>query len=400
MRRKYPGRLSFAAAALTLCACGGSSTQEPPAPGSVRCQGELWTELNPPSGATHRALHVAEVVGDQVFIWGGERAISPGRAEALGTGYRFDPVTFDTFALPQQGAPAARVPYARASDGERVLLWGGYGGSEGPPLFGDGALYTAADDAWQPLPLDSAPPPRTNDVAAALAGGRFALWSGLDESGVPIDEPHAFVYDSASGSWQELPPPPAEHWYPAIAAVGPERFVLWGGYDSALELSNAASEYDATAGAWSSLPTEGAPAPRVQAFVRYLPELDELVVWGGMANDSFPDGGRFSFATETWRPIVRPSLLAGLADSAVTIARAPGPKLVVFGGSEAHPSNVVAIYDFASDTWLPPPVDECMPSARYQPSLTGVGDRVVVWGGTTDYNGGFPKENAWVLKLQ
>ncbi|HVE85397.1 MAG TPA: hypothetical protein VND93_21235, partial [Myxococcales bacterium] len=133
----------------------------------------------------------------------------------------------------------------------------------------------------------------------------------------------------------------------------------------------------------------------------------ELVVWGGVREESpggggrallRTDGARLDPATGTWRPMSQVN-----APSGRSYARGVwmGTRLVVWGGigtqsnpyqcgpgpDVCEPAGGGAVYDPAADAWTPMSADGA-PGARRWPVVKRVGDSALVWGGVKHPDGG------------
>ncbi len=135
--------------------------------------------------------------------------------------------------------------------------------------------------------------------------------------------------------------------------------------------------------------------PRASASLTWSRVTSEFIVWGGAGGKVLGDGARYSLAG-IWKPMSN--------------ANAPGPrwghlavmlgaKLVVFGGSASLEDLANGgIYDTATDTWEPLPLDECAPEPLAFASFTAFGDgkSALLWGGFTP---DLAVEQGWLFKL-
>ncbi len=187
------------------------------------------------------------------------------------------------------GPLAGRYAAATASDGARVLIWGGLDGTRTIP-FADGALYDPAADRWDTVP--DAPAPLAGPAAEAVwDGSRFlvlapgdtdtpvalgaydpaervwellaspplgprerfhAVWTGSrlvvagGGAGDSIPSPFGASYDPATDHWQVLPDPPYEHYVPGAAVWDGNAVVFVGGVADA---ANSTQPQEAVPGA-------------------------------------------------------------------------------------------------------------------------------------------------------
>jgi hypothetical protein len=355
---------------------------------AIECAGKHWTRLAPPPGATVRHGHPAVAWrSDQILIWGGG---SNGPGSRLGTGWR---VFSDgsVHALPVAGAPQPRSAHALDVIDDRLVVWGGDGVGE---KLDDGGWLALNTDEWSPLSNAGGLLGPRHTPLSGVVGGRWLVWSGYGDDGPETDG--AFWHPDGN-SWSAVIDAPSAAWIgepPALARggpkVGPAVFVgSLGG------TPNLGYGFDPNSESWWTMPSEGAPSPRTSASLTWSRVTSEFIVWGGAGGKVLGDGARYSLAG-IWKPMSN--------------ANAPGPrwghlavmlgaKLVVFGGSASLEDLANGgIYDTATDTWEPLPLDECAPEPLAFASFTAFGDgkSALLWGGFTP---DLAVEQGWLFKL-
>jgi Kelch motif len=165
---------------------------------------------------------------------------------------------------------------ALVSDGDRLLLLGGYlGASFNQPTE---IVLTLADgaDSWEPGP--SLPEAR-GAGAAAWDGQRVVYAGGVGRGGVSGD-----VFALQDGSWERLGAMPRTREHLAAASDGQGRTWLLGGRIGTLE-SNLA-DVDLVEGT-SVTALEALPTPRGGVGAFYLPELGACLTGGEAPSGAF-----------------------------------------------------------------------------------------------------------------
>lgn len=307
---------------------------------------ERWRRL-PPSPIVPRFAYAAARTRHGILVWGGDAG--RGRREAVSDGALFDPARWTWKRL----SPSPLSPRRDAQAwvvGERVLLWGGNGGTAPDwQEFADGAWYDPARDAWERIPA-----PGAGDVSRPLG-----LWTGRQLL-VCVDRVgggpwRGWLREPASGRWRDLPGPPGSG---PMGWMGRERFA-WGDHVLLRE-----AVLDPAAGAWRPLP---APPP-----MGFRPSL----FWTGTKLVAVGDGGRkvavLRPARKGWLKLppapVRAEASAHLLD--------PG-RLLFFAEQEA------AVLDLERGSWsvLPRPPGKLLGQSSW---VGRVGDEVLFLSGFLD----------------
>ena len=395
--------LALLAAAAAAMACGQTSRDNGNAGGggtgaagsggtagaiAIECAGKHWTRLAPPPGATVRQWHPAVAWrSDQILIWGGTAEHGNVR---LGTGWR---VFSDgsVHALPVAGAPQPRSGHVLDVIDDRLVVWGGTGAVE---MLDDGGWLALNTDEWSPLSNAAGLLGPRHTPMSGVVGGRWLVWGGVGGDGPETDG--AFWHPDGD-SWSAVIDAPAAAWLgepPALARGGPEvgPAVFVGSLGGAPNLGYG---FDPSSESWWTMPSEGAPSPRGGASLTWSRVTSEFIVWGGAGGKVLGDGARYSLAG-IWKPMSNTNAPSARTGHGALML---GAKFVVFGGS---PGLIKlgdgGIYDTATDTWEPLPLDECAPEPRSQASFTAFGDgkSALLWGGFTP---DLPVEQGWLFKL-
>jgi hypothetical protein len=286
--------LSAAAVALFTAACGaGESTDPDTARGSAAWQTLPAGPLSPREGA------LGLWTGREVLLIGGSDAppcppnasCVPPEVPPLASGAAFDPQTGTWRRIAD-----SPVPFEWAQGivvGPTAYLW--IPGSPGRPKAEAAFLaYRIEDNRWEELPL----PPGDSDLFHGIvqAGDRIVAYAYSDEQGEQPD----YVFDPATGAWNELPPDPLSPSFDrsmAWSGRGLGRFEpeLGPNPGSVKPAVTRAAALDLETGAWRRLPDSQilATGPWVLAHKRLInPTLGgadggEVGNWGR----TYPYGG-------------------------------------------------------------------------------------------------------------
>lgn len=183
-----------------------------------------------------------------------------------------------------------------------------------------------APTGWERL---EDPPYRSLEGHSLVAtGGQLVMFGGVEAAGVFHAE--GAVYDFAAGRWRELPGPDLEGRHGHVAVWTGDEMLVYGGDAETLDGADAGAAYDPASGRWRRLSS-------------FQPLLDPQGVWTGEA-----------------------LLVLGTPPT---------------GGSEQIPASVLGVYDPTTDRWT-----EAATSphpARYGATLVWTGEELIVWGGTS-----------------
>lgn len=238
-----------------------TASQVPSTPAATGTVTGTWTEL---ADAPLARLEMAVAAHDgRIWLAGGLSLLG----EAVSEVEVFDPSSGEWSSGP--GLPAGIHHAALASDGERLLLIGGYiGSSFSTPTD---LVLTLADgaDSWEEGP--SLPDAR-GAGAAAWDGERLVYGGGVGVGGVSGD-----VFALAGGTWERVGAMPRAREHLAAASDGQGRTWLLGGRVGGLEGNLA--DVDLVEGT-SITALEPLPTPRGGVGAFFVPELGACLTGG------------------------------------------------------------------------------------------------------------------------
>ena len=330
--------------------------------------------------------------------------------------------TNDAWALALDGspvwsaiAPAGSLPAAREEhsaiydpNGDRLVMFGGY---DQDYYFGDvWALGFSGTPQWTQLdPTGLGPGPRWGHTAVHdFAAGSMVVVSGFTPGGVSND---TYVLGlSGAPAWTNPivgpGPGPMRHTFAAAYDSERHRFLLFGGSDVSSYLNDTRAITLGENPQWSVITTQGIPpSPRRLAEAIYDPKDDRLIVFGGFNGTILGDLWQLSFATNppTWSPLVAAGPAPAARAGHGVIYDSRGKRMIMFGGYDG-----VSVNNRRNDLWaldlgnnpewhlLTPLGTPPSPRSSFSAVYDEVGDRMIVFGGTTPTF----LNDTWELSLQ
>ncbi|MFP5309533.1 MAG: hypothetical protein ACLGIR_08145 [Actinomycetes bacterium] len=259
-----------------------------------------------------------------------------------------------------------------ATDGTRVVLWGGEAEpaafESGSTHRDDGAVWDARTDRWTGLP----PAPFSPRLGAhpRIAGATVVVFGGRPESSLPgattaVSTPlmDGAVHDLDTGTWTRIPPAPLTARTPAAISWDGTELLVWGGETDQASPRADGARWTAATG-WTRM-GEFPLTARSGAAIAW--DDDRLVVWGGGTDLDPPagrqeqlvaDGAVYDRATDRWTVLPTAPLSArwfSYGDAQPT-ARLDGDRVLIAGGATTQPLEQFrdgAWLDLAAGTWTP-----------------------------------------------
>ena len=247
-----------------------------------------WQEL--PELRSPRAGAAAAVVGDQMYVIGGEN-----QDGVLGAVERYD-VGFKTWAqLSSKQTPVTDVRAAVL--GGKIYVPGGRRSADPKDVVAVFEAYDPRSETWEQLP--DLPAPRSAYGLAALEG-RLYLFGGWDGAGFRDD---VWEYDPGSGEWRERTSMPTPRAFGEAVALGDTIWVLGGENDGGRldvnEAYNPAREGDDP---WSN--KARLPEPRSRFGAAAMEPIARIYALGGDLGDEAAQ--EYDARSDSWQPIETP----------------------------------------------------------------------------------------------
>jgi hypothetical protein len=213
-----------------------------------------------------------------------------------------------TSANPRFGAP---LTYDVESD--RLVLFAG-----GSPwhMYADTWAYDYDTDTWELMDPTSSPSPRAMYATAYDSeSDRVLLWGGF--TGTDENDVQMWAYDYNTDSWEALANSdgPQQHWERHGMAYIPEidRVLFYSGMlEEEGVLPAETWYYDYNTNTWSAIDVDTSPPKLAMYGIAYDPEVGKVVVFGGektskYATDLSSDIWVFDPETENWSLIPSPA---------------------------------------------------------------------------------------------
>ena len=341
---------------------------------------DSWSSLSSVGAPSPRYRHTAVWTGSRMVIWGGAFAFTG----FLGDGGRYDPAT-DTWSGVSGPSLTPRIHHSAVWTGTWMIVWGGESAS-GQTIRSDGGLYDPATDQWTFNITNLNAPVNRRLHTAVWTGSRMIIWGGNNLTQAFDD---GRLYDPVGGVWTTIPSfPPGRAEHRAIWTGS--RMLIWGGTTGSSDLDTGGlfDPQHGSSGSWQAISTAGAPVARRGHTLVWTGS--RAIVWGGGTDSlaGLDSGGRYDPQTDSWTP-------TSFGPSGPSYPRADfsviwsGTHLIVWGGRLAQPeeagsTNTGSRYDPVTDSWSPTSTTNA-PVARFFATAVWAGNRMVVWGGATDF---------------
>lgn len=381
-------RIALAAIVAVLLTACGQEQQPSPASPAAGSEGK-WSEL--PSGplSARSAAHAFEIAGE-FFLMGGNDAppcppnadcISPSEAP-MRDGAAFDPATGEWRTLAE--APLPLGYGSGAVVGDRIYLLIGAHGSTHPSVREAFLVYDASEDAWRELRL----PPDTDSLTLTATEETVVAYRTTQENGVKPD----YVYEAGADAWTKLPVDPLVPSFDRSLVWTDEGLVLLG-IESVDQPGVKPSIYRAAVlrdGSWTRLEdSEVVGYNPMWSFVGgNVVNINIDMIDGGETNNYgrfFPTGGMLDPAAERWTE------LSDIPE------RHGGFDAVYATGDRGVVSGQGWVFDGGTHRWHELTRPPGGPDNHTYPAAAWVGDRLIVWGGTTyDGNEGEHLDRGWI----
>ena len=269
--------------------------------------------------------------------------------------------------------PEARANMACASDGERLMF---FGGSAAGTVFGDGRIYDPRRDRWITMSSTGSPSPSTS-AGVTWTDRALFVWGGLSSGSSYLDD--GALYDPASERWHTLPSSGLTARAETVTVSTGNAVVVWGGTVSGPSVTATGASFSSTTERWTPMSQTGAPTARANATGVWTGR--EVIVWGGhdASRRAVASGSRYNPSADTWTTVSATNAPAPrFAHTAVWTGR----EMIVWGGgdSETAVSATGGVYDPFTDAWraVNP---EGSPAARIRHTAVWTGREMVIFGG-------------------
>jgi Galactose oxidase, central domain/FlgD Ig-like domain len=278
---------------------------------------------------------------------------------------------------------------------DRMIVFGGFDGRFQNDTW---ELPLSKETGWKRLITTGGPPPPREGHAAVYdpVGDQIVLIGGSTSDALLLNDVWVLSLGDTS-TWVQLSPqglpPTPRFFHTAVFDPIRDRVLIFGGADWAPYLNNDVWSLSLREQpAWDSLATSGTPPfERFRHASIYDPARDRMVVVGGDAsgaglNDAWSLW--LGMGTPTWSPIVAGGAPPPRIMSHSAVLDPDGDRIVVFGGWTNYPSTVVHdstwTLDLSTSTWtnLAPAGERPTARSAHSAILDPLRDRMLVFGGT------------------
>jgi N-acetylneuraminic acid mutarotase len=229
--------------------------------------------------------------------------------------------------------PSIASFHAMASiGGDQVLLFGGeVGGSPDNATW----VYDLIDNTWTFQNTLTKPSPVIHPGMATIGGDKVLLFGGLDYTYTFFDS--TWIYDLSDNSWTEqsnedtVPKPPARSGH-AMAYIGGDKVLLFGGGITTAEVTDNTWVYDLSDNTWTLQSPTTKPSARTEHAMAFIGD-DKVLLFGGFSWPSmifYDDTWIYDLSDNTWtlqNPTTKPS-----AQDQHAMAFIGGGKVLLFSG--------------------------------------------------------------------
>lgn len=290
-----------------------------------------------------------------------------------------DEVFYDFFAAGGQ-RPGGRWGHSTAAHGDRLFVFGGVSKCSHSDCF----VFHSGKGFWSKISCNGkSSPPATFAAAACASRDTIFLFGGKQ------NQKHCrrlYSLDTVSLQWKahkesaSAPPACSSH---TMTHVGQHGIYTFGG--EGRKLSNWVYCLDPDSANWSRVNTLGAPPPPRQGHSAVWDEADSLIIMGGNNNDKiFGDVRILSLSTGYWSEAKCSGALPPARHSHTAVMLLPNLMLLWGGcGEKGAVMNDAYLLNTSTFRWHRLKSIGSPPPGRYCHSCNVVGQRVLLFGGTS-----------------
>jgi N-acetylneuraminic acid mutarotase len=332
---------------------------------------DTWTQMFPTGNPGIRRWHAMAYIGeDKVLLFGGSDTHLNDET------WIYD-LSEDTWTqiLPTT-SPSPRWDHDMAYVGDdQVVLFGGY--DNVGPTSNETWVYDLSDSAWTLMTPATGPSARELHAMSYIGGDQVLLFGG-DDGAFWADD--TWVYDLSANTWTQMIPPasPSERHSHAMASLGGDQALLFGGY-CAVPLGNSDETwtYDLSEQIWTQMSPPTAPSARRRHAMAHI-GTDQVLLFGGYDSSRDDETWVYDLNADTWTqmmPAAYPS-----ARYRHAMAWVGGDQVVLFGGDDGSSDDETWIYDLSEDNWTQK-FPSTQPSARRDHAMAFIGgDQALLFG--------------------
>jgi len=250
---------------------------------------------------------------------------------------------------PPDFVPSIRRDHAMAYIGnDNVLLFGGYY----PGYLGDTWLFTLNTNSWTQLSPSSHPGVRYSHEMCYIGDDKVLLHGGVGDPGYLDD---MWIFDLSENIWTQVTPVganPSPRHYHKIAEISENKFLLYGGYDTAT-VKNDTWIYDLTLNIWTEL------APAVNPLNRYQHTIvsignNKVMLYGGRKTYSLVMNETWVFNLDdtSWTKDINSINPPELYQHMMSQTCLDGTKFVVLFGGASNSGEINETWTFGGGDYI------------------------------------------------
>jgi N-acetylneuraminic acid mutarotase len=288
---------------------------------------DTWSPTSTTGAPDARMFQTAVWTGTEMIVWGGL-----GVAGFLNSGGLYDPVTDSWAPTSMTGAPSGRYDQTAVWTGTEMIVWGGYFFIDPTDYqLNTGGRYNPSTNTWTATSTGTNVPSPRELHTAVWTGSRMVIWGGWNGSDLVNTGGR---YDPATNSWtttSTTDAPPGVELHTAVWTGS--RMVVWGGWDGFQDVQTG-GRYDPANNSWTATSLTDASSPRDSHTAVWTGS--RMAVWAGVVGDfstfvALDTGDWYDPATDVWTPLVQTGApTARFYHTAVWT----GGEMVVWGGED------------------------------------------------------------------
>ncbi len=253
--------------------------------------GNDWTQKSPSSKPSARAEHdMAYIGGDQVLLFGGNDGSYNGETWV----YDLSDNTWTQKST--TWTPSVRKNHAMAYIGGDQALF--FGGLSNGYRQSDTWVYDFSANSWIWKGPSTSPSARSGHAMAYIGGDQVLLFGGWDSD---TYDGETWVYDLSANTWTQKSPStaPSARYEHDMAYIGGDQVLLFGGQDGNYSRSQETWVYDLSANTWTKKSPSTSPSARSGHAMAYIGG-DRVMLFGGYDNADRNDTWIYDLSANTW----------------------------------------------------------------------------------------------------
>lgn len=210
-------------------------------------------------------------------------------------------------------------------------------------LLSGAVTRVRAGSSWTDLSR-SAPAPRVSTAMASLGGDLVLLFGGRDYSSSYFGD--TWVYDLSDNTWTNQSPAaaPSARSGHAMVYLGGDQVLLFGGV--AGTVNNETWIYDLSENTWTHKKTSGAPSARTDHAMAFIGG-DQVLLFGGWTTGNNNETWVYDLSANTWTS--RAPLIAPSARIYHAMAYTGEDQVLLFGGYDGSNDDETWVYDLGDN---------------------------------------------------